>query len=423
MERGAAARLPRGRLRHRAAHLTGQLVRIPGQGDQGGHRQPGRQHDLDGAVAAGEVLLALGEQQAGVEFPGRDQLPLRVAELVVRGPPAGGRRRGRRVGRRRGSSSPGSASPGCRAAPLDQGGRRGDRGVPPAGRGRGPVRLVDLGEQRVLRVLRRLVRPLVDRARACLASRAHLGEEHRRAERRGRLAPPVAGAAEPERGPRRRDVGEPALLRQVAGRARLVELRDGVRVERGQRGQVGGVAAQRERDQPRVVRPPRRRRGRAGKTCDFSPAASPGTKTAGHCRPLAACTVSSLTVSDSPTRPGLEAELLLLGGRQVGEERAERRLRLVARERDGDVGEGVQVGPRRGQVAARPRGHLDVEAERPLHLGDEVGERPGHVLAQPPGLRGERRQPGVPGRRVLRRVAEVVERLDQRRGAVAWSGR
>ena len=43
--------------------------------------------------------------------------------------------------------------------------------------------------------------------------------------------------------------------------------------------------------------------GRAGKTRDFSPAASPGTNTAGHCRPLAACTVSSFTVSDSPTRP------------------------------------------------------------------------------------------------------------------------
>ena len=44
-------------------------------------------------------------------------------------------------------------------------------------------------------------------------------------------------------------------------------------------------------------------RGRAGNTWDRSPSARPGTNTAGHCRPLAACTVSSLTESDSPTRP------------------------------------------------------------------------------------------------------------------------
>ncbi len=78
----------------------------------------------------------------------------------------------------------------------------------------------------------------------------------------------------------------------------------------------------------------------------------------------------------------LQTELLLLRRREIGEERAQRRLRLIARERRRHVGERVQVGPRGGQVAARPGGDLDIQAQRALHLGDQVGQRPGHVPAQ-----------------------------------------
>ena len=51
--------------------------------------------------------------------------------------------------------------------------------------------------------------------------------------------------------------------------------------------------------------------------------------------------------------PRLKPELLLLGGGQIGEERAERRLRLVAREHRRHVGERVQV---RRAVARSPPG-------------------------------------------------------------------
>ena len=50
-------------------------------------------------------------------------------------------------------------------------------------------------------------------------------------------------------------------------------------------------------------------RGRAGKTCDRSPAARPGTSTAAHCKPLDVCTVASLTESVSTDPAGLQAEL------------------------------------------------------------------------------------------------------------------
>ncbi len=90
-----------------------------------------------------------------------------------------------------------------------------------------------------------------------------------------------------------------------------------------------------------------------------------------------------------PDPPCFQAKLLLLRRRQVREERAERGLRLIAGEGRGNVSELVQVRPCRAGVSAGPGRDLDVQAERPLDFGDEVGDRPADVPAQPPGLRGE----------------------------------
>ena len=94
----------------------------------------------------------------------------------------------------------------------------------------------------------------------------------------------------------------------------------------------------------------------------------------------------------------LQAEFLLLGCGQVGQERAQRRLVLVARERRRGVRERVQVGPGAGRVGAGPRGHLDIQPEHPLDLADQVGQRAGDPGAQFAQFRAEGSQPGLPGR-------------------------
>jgi hypothetical protein len=80
----------------------------------------------------------------------------------------------------------------------------------------------------------------------------------------------------------------------------------------------------------------------------------------------------------------LQPELLCLGGGEVGQERAERWLFLVAGERGRRVRERVEVGVGACRVGAGPRGHLDVQAQRALHLADEFRQGPGRVLAQRP---------------------------------------
>ncbi len=118
----------------------------------------------------------------------------------------------------------------------------------------------------------------------------------------------------------------------------------------------------------------------------------------------------------------LQAEFLLLGGAQVGQERAERGFLLLAGEGGRGVGEGVQVGPGGGGIGAGPGGDLDVEPERPLDFGHQVGQRPGHVGAQGPQLGGQGRQARVAGGRVGGRAVQVVERLDQAAGVPGQVG-
>src|SRR5262249_20818192 len=98
--------------------------------------------------------------------------------------------------------------------------------------------------------------PVGDDAFAGLADGADFVEEGGRAEPGDAFAPPVAGAGEPERGPGGGDVGQPAFLGQLAVGAGLAEHGQVAGGQPGQGGQVGGVAAQAEGQQPRVLGPP-----------------------------------------------------------------------------------------------------------------------------------------------------------------------
>ena len=114
-----------------------------------------------------------------------------------------------------------------------------------------------------------------------------------------------------------------------------------------------------------------------------------------------------------PHPAGLQAELLLLGRGQVGQERAEGRLGALAGERVRHVGERVEVGTRRDRIGPGPRGDLDVQAEHALRLRGQVGERPPDVRAQPPQFAGQRVHPRVASPRVGARLPQIIERLDQ----------
>ena len=82
MERGALAGLPGRGLRHRAAHLAGERVRVPGQRDERGDRQPVREQHLHRAVAPLAQSPALGQQQPRVQLPRGRQFALRRGERV-----------------------------------------------------------------------------------------------------------------------------------------------------------------------------------------------------------------------------------------------------------------------------------------------------------------------------------------------------
>ena len=167
----------------------------------------------------------------------------------------------------------------------------------PGGRG-------GLGERRVLGVLLRGRGPVRHRARTCLARGPHLLQEHRRAERRGCVSPPVAGAGQPERGPGGGHVGQPALLAEVPRSAGGPEGR-----ERRRAPGWAGPAGRRRRPATRTGSAARSRSSGSrtwawpGTPAPSGPADSPGTTTAAHCRPFDACTVARVTVSPSPTRP------------------------------------------------------------------------------------------------------------------------
>ena len=238
------------------------------------------------------------------------------------------------------------------------------------GRGGRPVRLVHRGQQRVLRVRRGIRRPVQHPGHP---GRAHLLQERRGAQAaRAALAPPVARAAQPERRPGRRDVHQAALLGQVACCAGVGELLERGGVQPAQHRQVPGVAAQAERDQPRVVGPPRRDPGFGREHLGPLPQGQAGHEDGRPLQALGRVHGEQLDRIRLPHPPGLQPELLLLCRGQVGQERAEGRLGALAGERVGHVGEGVQVGAGRDWIGTGPGGDLDVEAEDALGFGGQV---------------------------------------------------
>ena len=382
---------------HRPAHLPGQLGRVAGQRDQRRNREPGGQLDRDDAVAP--ALRPLGQQQLGVPPP-------RLGQRLVLGAEVGWR-----------------FCYGCGLCcgcglrcdrGFDEGRGLADRLVVPSSRSGRPVGLVHRGQQRVLRVRGRLGGPGVDLGHP---GRANLLQERRRAQAAGAaLAPPVTRTPQPERRPGGGHVHQAALLGQVPGRAGAGEVLERGSVEPAQRGQVSRVAAQAERDQPRIVGPPGRDPGPGGEDLGPLPQGQAGYEDGRPLQALGRVHGEQLDRVRLADPAGLQPEFLLLRRGQVGQERAQGRLGALAGERVGHVGEGIQVGAGRDRIGVRPRGDLDVQAEHPLGLGGQVGQRPPDVGAQPPQLGGQGVHAGVADRRVGVRVAEVIERLDQAAG-------
>ena len=218
----------------------------------------------------------------------------------------------------------------------------------PSGGGGRPVGLVHGGQQRVLRVRGGLGRPL---GYGGDPGRADLFQERGGAQAAGAaLAPPVTRTPQPERGPGGGHVHQTALLGQVPGRAGAGEVLQRARVEPAQHGQVSRVAAQAERDQPRVVGPPGRDPGPGGEDLGPLPQGQAGHEDGRPLQALGRVHGEQLDRVRLADPAGLQPELLLLGRGQVGQERAQRRLGALAGERVGHVGEGVQVGAGRDRI-------------------------------------------------------------------------
>ena len=396
MERGAAAG-QRGRPGgHRAAHPAGQRARVPGQRDQVGDRQVPRQRHVDGAVAAPCRGPA---RRAAAPPPG----PSRARA----GPPrrTGCRPRAGLAGRR-----PSAAR--TSAAPCSTSGRRAPSGS--AGQRHRRRR-----RHRVGGPVRRHRRPLVHLHEA---DPADLLQERGRAARPGRGVPPVAGAQQPLPGPGDRDVRQPPLLPLPALPAGLDE---------GLPRVVQPLLVARRRPRRGPAGPRRRRAAGTAACTGWSPSRTSSTAVPvredargqpGHRDhvPLQALGgvhgqhLDRVGVHLDPA--GLQAPLVVLGGGQVGEERAQRRRLGVHREVRGDLGEAVQVRPAGAGAARRPgRGR---RPRRPA-AASAPRRRPGRAAAgRCGGAARPARAPSAASRavalgRVRLRRAEVVERLHQ----------
>ena len=390
VEGGAPAGVRRRRPRQRTADLPGQRGGVAGQRHQRGHGQVGGQLHLDGppvvrfggAVAQQQLHVARpvadpaarrrpqhgAVQQAQLPFPG----PVPVARHQVGGPCGG-------------------VAAGVPVRRPDHGGVLDQFGV-------------------VLVVAGR-VGPQCDAARARLAHLPHLLQEDRgAASALGLPPPPVPGAQQRERGAGHRHVGEAALLHQLAvafGRGEALEVLGGhVR----QVGQARPVAAQRERQFRGLAGPALHGSGDPGELA----LAEPGHDHHRPLQPLGGVHRHEFDgVAGTDPLAGGQAVLGVLGGVQVGEERVQGGRVGGAGEAHRGVHERVQVGAGGGLVPAGPCAHLHVEAEDPLHLGDQVGQRLGDLAAQRPQLLGEGAQPPVARLGVAFGGAEVVERVDE----------
>jgi len=134
--------------------------------------------------------------------------------------------------------------------------------------------------------------------------------------------------------------------------ARGGERRQRLRVQPRQGRQVGRVPAKPERQQPRVLGPPRGQLRPGREHVPVRPAGQPGHEHRGPLQALGRVHGRQLDRVGVADPPALEAELLRLGGGEIGQERAQRRLVLVAGEGRRRVGERVEVGVRARRVSA-----------------------------------------------------------------------
>ena len=346
VERRAPPGGQRGRGRHRPAQVEGEPLGVLGERDERRGRQVRGQRDVDAAPGAPPGPLV--EQHPDLARPsGR-------AAAAPRQRDAGGRHRHRR---------------GTAPSRLEQRARGGRRGRASARRRSPPRRCA--GSAAWGR------RPAAGRPTARARDRApdvpHLLEEAGGDPRRGRGAPDVRGEQQVGAGPGDRDVGEPALLGDaVVGHRRAEAL------------VLAGEASQ------PVCRRPRRtgagpRGRRAGRRAgSASPASQPLSLGSAWPTPRRATSVRlpEWAGNDALDQPGhgddvplqalgrvhghdlhgvgagldpaqVEPALLVDGGVEPGEEAAQRRPVGAGGEGGGDVGEGVEVGPRRARRSAR----------------------------------------------------------------------
>ena len=229
-----------GRARHRPPDLPGQLAGVPGHGHQRGHRHPLRQAAPPRAASPRRCSRSASSSSVSrchAAISARSASP----SSAWSGP------------------APAAATPpaGAAIAASTRPARGPDLVVAPSrGRG-GPVRRGRLGQGRVLGVRLRWRRPRCPRCqprprRPRGPPPGTGGPEPGRA-----VPPPVTAAAQPERGPGhapRTPAGVPPpgpRSSQASANAA-----SDPSLEPGEPGQVGGVAAQAERQQPGVLCPP-----------------------------------------------------------------------------------------------------------------------------------------------------------------------
>jgi hypothetical protein len=221
-------------------------------------------------------------------------------------------------------------------------------------------------------------------------------QEDRRAEDAAALAPVVAAAQQQLLGAGEGDVGQPPLLARVAGGVGLQVALERALVEPVERRQLGAVAAQREREQPGVGGPAGGG-GRLGGEARRAGAGAAGQPGHGDHRPLQALGgVHRHELHGVGAAGGGEVEpvLLVLGGRQVREERRQHRLARAVL--GGVAGEGGgrrrrRRPGRRGRRPGRPTGRTPRRraagcARRPPPVGQRLvgpaAQRP-QLVAQP----------------------------------------
>ena len=160
--------------------------------------------------------------------------------------------------------------------------------------------------------------------------------------------------------------------------------------------QPGGITAQRVGQGPEVAEPPERQVGPGPATAPVREPAldEPGDGDDVPLQALGRVHGEYLHRIDADLGHGsVQATFATVRRRQPAEEGPEPGPFPAVGERHGDLDEGVEVGAGHRGPHSRPRGHLDVEQQRTLHLEHELRQRERRPAAQRPQHLAEPTQP------------------------------